>query len=171
LLAFVDWWTEACIPHMALENTGEYWKLVSNLLEGSFTVMFVHAAHVKNAPGRKTDKADARWLAKPMRYGLLRASVIPPAGQRDLWDLPRYRTKFIQEGARAVNHVQGGLERANIKLASVASDIMGVSGRASPQTLATFRSTRGMCRIKTTEGTRFSVMSTGISTLRHGTTS
>jgi hypothetical protein len=95
-------------------------------------VVFVHAAHVKTAPGRKTDKADARWLAKLMRYWLLRASVIPPAGQRDLRDLPRYRTKFIQEGARAVNRVQGGLERANLKLASVASDIM-VSRGARPR--------------------------------------
>src|SRR5207244_3369777 len=78
----------------------------------------------------KTDKADARWLAKLMRYGLLRASFIPPAEQRDLRDLTRYRTKLVQERAREVNRVQGVLERANIKLASVASDIMGVSGRA-----------------------------------------
>jgi transposase len=109
---------------------GVYWKPVYNLLEGTFEVFLVNAAHVKNVPGRKTDKADARWLAKLMRYGLLQASCIPPAGQRDLRDLTRYRTKLVQERSREVNRVQGVLERANIKLASVASDIMGVSARA-----------------------------------------
>jgi transposase len=99
-------------------------------LEGNVTVFLVNAAHVKNVPGRKTDKADARWLAKLMRYGLLQASFIPPAGQRDLRDLTRYRTKLVQERSREVNRVQGVLERANIKLAAVASDIMGVSARA-----------------------------------------
>src|SRR5882724_9605479 len=93
LLALVDWLTAAGITHVAMESTGEYWKPVYNLLEGSLTVLLVHAAHVKNVPGRKTDKADARWLATLMRYGLLRASFIPPAGQRDLRDLTRYRTK------------------------------------------------------------------------------
>jgi len=95
----------------------------------------VNAAHVKNVPGRKTDKADARWLAKLMRYGLLQASFIPPQGQRDLRDLTRYRTKLVQERSREVNRVQGVLERANIKLASVAIDIMGVSGRAMLEAL------------------------------------
>jgi transposase len=103
---------------------------VYNLLEGTVEVCLVNAAHVKNVPGRKTDKADARWLAKLMRYGLLQASFIPPAGHRDLRNLTRYRTKLIQERSREVNRVQGVLERANIKLASVASDIMGVSARA-----------------------------------------
>jgi transposase len=135
LLALVDWLTAVGITHVAMESTGEYWKPVYNLLEGSFTVVWVHAAHVKNVPGRKTDKTDARWLAKLMRYGLLQASFIPPAGQRDLRDLTRYRTKLVQERAREVNRVQGVLERANIKLASVASDIMGVSGRAMLEAL------------------------------------
>ncbi len=86
-------------------------------------------------PGRKTDKADARWLAKLMRFGFLQASFIPPQGQRDGRDLTRYRTKLVQERVREVNRVQGVLERANIKLASVASDIMGVSGRAMLEAL------------------------------------
>jgi len=135
LLALVDWLAAAGITHVAMESTGEYWQPVSNLLEGSVTVLLVNAAHVKNVPGRKTDKADARWLAKLMRYGLLQASFIPPAGQRDLRDLTRYRTKLVQERVREVNRVQGVLERANIKLASVASDIMGVSGRAMLEAL------------------------------------
>ena len=130
LLALADWLTEASITHVAMESTGEYWTPVYNLLEGTFTVFLVNAAHVKNVPGRKTDKADARWLAKLMRFGLLQASFIPPQGQRDVRDLTRYRTKLVQERVREVNRLQGVLERANIKLASVASDIMGVSGRA-----------------------------------------
>ncbi|MBI3329977.1 MAG: IS110 family transposase [Nitrospinae bacterium] len=130
LLALSDWLAEAGITHVAMESTGEYWKPVYNILEGDLTVFLVNAAHVKQVPGRKTDKADARWLAKLMRYGLLQASFIPPQGQRDLRDLTRYRTKLVQERSREVNRVQGVLERANIKLASVATDVMGVSGRA-----------------------------------------
>ena len=114
---------------------GMYWTPVYNLLEGTFTVFLVNAAHVKNVPGRKTDKADARWLAKLMRFGLLQASFIPPQGQRDVRDLTRYRTKLVQERVREVNRLQGVLERANIKLASVASDILGVSGRAMLEAL------------------------------------
>src|SRR5205823_9849792 len=146
LLALADWLVEAGVTHVAMESTGEYWKPVYNLLEGIVTIFLVNASHVKNVPGRKTDPADARWLAKLMRYGLLQASFIPPIAQRDLRDLTRYRTKLVQERAREVNRVQGVLERANIKLASVASDIMGVSGRAmldaliagraDPQTMA-----------------------------------
>jgi transposase len=130
LLALADWLAAAGVTHVAMESTGAYWKPVYNVLEGTYTVLLVNAAHVKNVPGRKTDKADARWLAKLLRYGLLQASFIPPAGQRDVRDLTRYRTKLVQERSRAVNRVQGVLERANSTLASVASDIMGVSGRA-----------------------------------------
>ena len=135
LLSLADWLTEASITHVAMESTGEYWKPVYNLLEDTFTVFLVNAAHVKNVPGRKTDKADARWLAKLMRFGLLQASFIPPKGQRDLRDLTRYRTKLVQERVREVNRVQGVLERANIKLASVIADILGVSGRAMLEAL------------------------------------
>jgi transposase len=146
LLALADWLAAAGITHVAIESTGEYWKPLYNILEGDFTVFLVNAAHVKQVPGRKTDKADARWLAKLMRYGLLRASFIPPVEQRDLRDLTRYRTKLVQEHSREVNRVPGVLERANIKLAAVATDIMGVSarailaalveGRADPATMA-----------------------------------
>jgi transposase len=135
LLALADWLVEAGVTHIAMESTGEYWKPVYNLLEGLVTIFLVNASHVKNVPGRKTDPADARWLAKLMRYGLLQASFIPPIAQRDLRDLTRYRTKLVQERAREVNRVQGVLERANIKLASVASDVLGVSGRAMLEAL------------------------------------
>jgi transposase len=130
LLALSDWLAAAGITHVAMESTGEYWKPILNLWEGTFQVFLVNASHVKRVPGCKADKADARWLARLMRYGLLQASFIPPQGQRDLRDLTRYRTKLVQERTWEVNRVQGVLERANIKLASVATDIMGVSGRA-----------------------------------------
>jgi transposase len=146
LLALSDWLAAAGITHVAMESTGEYWKPVYNILEGDFTVFLVNAAHVKQVPGRKTDKNDARWLAKLMRYGLLQASFVPSQGQRDLRDLTRYRTKLVQERSREVNRVQGVLERANVKLAAVATDVMGVSsrailaalveGRADPATMA-----------------------------------
>jgi transposase len=139
-----DWLAGAGITHVAMESTGEYWRPVYNLLEGNFTVFLVNAAHVKQVPGRKTDKADARWLAKLMRYGLLAASFIPPQGQRDLRDLTRYRTKLVQERSREVNRVQGVLERANIKLAAVATDIMGVSGRAILAALVSGRAAPAM---------------------------
>jgi transposase len=146
LLALSDWLTEVGITHVAMESTGEYWKPLYNILEGEVTVFLVNAAHVKQVPGRKTDKADARWLAKLMRHGLLQASFIPSLEQRDLRDLTRYRTRLVQERSREVNRLQGVLERANIKLAAVATDIMGVSarailaalieGRADPATMA-----------------------------------
>jgi transposase len=130
LLALADWLAAAGVTHVAMERTGAYWKPVYNLLKGTYTVLLGHAAQVKNMPGRKTDKADARWLAKLLRYGLPQARFIPPAGQRDLRDLTRYRTKLVQERSREVHRVHGVLERANMKLASVASDSIGVSGRA-----------------------------------------
>jgi transposase len=146
LLALSDWWAAVGMTPVAMERTGEYWKPLSNILQGDLTVFLVNAAHVTQVPGRKTDKADARWLAKLMRYGLRRASFIPPVEQRDVRDLTRYRTKLVQEPSREVNRVPGVLERANIKLAAVATDIMGVSarailaalveGRADPATMA-----------------------------------
>lgn len=112
-----------------MESTADYWKPVYNLLEGDFEVLLVNARHVHNVPGRKTDISDAEWLADLLRHGLLRASFIPPQPQRDLRDLTRYRTKLVQERARQVNRIQKLLESANIKLASVATDILGKSGR------------------------------------------
>jgi transposase len=135
LLALADWLTEASITHIAMESTGEYWNPGYNLREDPLTVFLVTATHVKNVPGRKTDKADARWLAKLMRFGLRQASFIPPKEQRDWRELTRYRTKLVQERVREVKRVQGVPERANIKLASVISDVMGVSGRAMREAL------------------------------------
>jgi transposase len=129
LLELVDWLSEWEVTQVAMESTGEYWKPVFNLLEGNFEVLLVNAQHVKHVPGRKTDVKDAEWLAELLSYGLLKASFIPAKPQRDLRDLTRYRVKLVQERTRVVNRVQKVLENANIKLASVASDPLGVSGR------------------------------------------
>jgi transposase len=129
-LALSDWLAEVGVTHVAMESTGDSWRPVYNLLEGTVTSSLGNAAHVQQVPGRKTDKADARWLATRMRYGLLQASFIPPQPQRDLRDLTRYRPKLVQERSRAANRLQGVLERANLKLAAVATASMGVSGRA-----------------------------------------
>jgi transposase len=128
--AVSDWLSEAGVTHVAMESTGEDWKPVDNLLAGIGTVFLVNAAQVKNVPGRQTDRAEARGLATLLRHGWLQASGIPPAEQRDRRDLPRDRTKVVPERSREVNRVQGVLERAHLTLASGASAIMGVSGRA-----------------------------------------
>ena len=135
LLELVDWLNSWQVTNVAMESTGEYWKPVFHLLEGTFEVILVNAKHVKQVPGRKTDVNDAEWLAELLSYGLLRASYIPPKPQRDLRDLTRYRVNLVQERARVVNRLQKVLEHANIKLASVASDVMGVSGRAMLEAL------------------------------------
>jgi transposase len=130
LLALADWLTLHGITHVAMESTGELWKPIFNLLEGSFTVLVVNAQHIKTVPGRKTDVKDAEWLAELLRHGLLKASFIPPLPQRDLRDLTRQRTNLVQDRARVVNQLQKVLEWANIKLSSVVSDVMGLSARA-----------------------------------------
>ena len=129
LLQLVDWLLAWEVTHVALESTGEYWKPVYNLLEGNVTVLVVNAQHVKHVPGRKTDVQDAEWLAELLVHGLLKASFIPAKPQRDLRDLTRYRVTLVEERARVINRVQKVLEHANIKLASVATDVLGVSGR------------------------------------------
>ncbi len=130
LLMLADWLLAYGCTHVAMESTGDYWKPVFNMLEGTFEVLLVNAQQVKAVPGRKTDVNDAAWLAELLQHGLLRASFIPPVAQRELRDLTRYRSTFIQERVTLINRVQNLLEDANIKLAAVASDIMGGSGRA-----------------------------------------
>jgi len=130
LLSLLDWLIEIGCTHVAMESTGEYWKPVYNILEGHCELLLVNANHVKNVPGRKTDANDAQWIAQLLQAGLLRASFVPPAGQRELRDLTRHRSNFVRERTNFVNRLQKVLETANIKLASVASDVMGVSGRA-----------------------------------------
>jgi len=135
LLSLTDWLVEAGCTHMAMEATGVYWKPVYNILEGQMELLVVNAQHIKAVPGRKTDVKDAEWIAQLLQHGLLRASFIPPQSQRDLRDLTRYRTTLVRERARIVNRLQKALEDANLKLAGVATDVMGVSGRAMLEAL------------------------------------
>jgi transposase len=129
LLALLDWLVEAGCTHVAMESTGVYWKPIFNVLEGSVEVLVVNAQHIKQVPGRKTDVADAAWIAGRLRLGLLRSSFIPDRTQRQLRDLTRYRTSLVSERSAEVNRLQKGLEDANIKVAGVATDSMGKSGR------------------------------------------
>jgi transposase len=135
LLSLSDWLVEAGCTHVAMEATGVYWKPVYNILEGQMELLVVNAQHIKAVPGRKTDVKDAEWIAQLLQHGLLRASFIPPQSQRDLRDLTRYRTTLVRERARIVNRLQKVLEDANLKLAGVATDVMGVSGRAMLEAL------------------------------------
>jgi transposase len=129
LLALSDWLAEQGVQHVAMESTGVYWKPVFNILEGRFAVMLVNAQHIKQVPGRKTDVKDCAWIAQLLQHGLLRASFVPPPPIRELRDLTRQRSQLVAERATAANRVQKVLEDANIKLASVATDVLGVSGR------------------------------------------
>jgi transposase len=130
LLELRDWLSEWSCTHVVMESTGDYWKPVYNVLESGFETLLVNAAHVSRVPGRKTDVTDSEWLAELQLHGLLKPSFVPPPPQRALRDLTRYRSKLIEERSRTVNRVQKLLEGANIKLASVVSDIQGVSAQA-----------------------------------------
>jgi transposase len=137
LLGLSDWLLSFGVTHVAMESTGEYWKPIHNILEENFEVLLVNARHISQVPGRKTDVMDAEWIADLLRHGLLRGSFIPPVGQRELRELTRHRTNFVRERATVVNRIQKTLESANIKLASVATNIMGVSGRAMLEAIIT----------------------------------
>ena len=113
-----------------MESTGDYWKPIYNILENNFEILLVNAQHIKAVPGRKTDVKDLEWIAELLRHGLLKASFMPPKGQRELRELTRFRTTFIKERATLLNRFQKALESANIKLSSVLTNIEGVSGRA-----------------------------------------
>lgn len=130
LLKLSDWLQECEVTHVAMESTGVYWQPVFHVLEGTVEVWLVNARHVKAVPGRKTDVRDCEWLADLMRHGLLKASFIPPEETRNLRELTRYRRTLVRERAHEANRVQKVLEQANIKLGSVATNVLGVSGRA-----------------------------------------
>jgi len=130
LLALDDWLSSHQVEVIAMESTGVFWRPVFNLLEEGRQVILVNAQHMKAVPGRKTDVKDSQWLADLLRHGLLKASFIPPKPVRELRDLMRYRKKMVQERADEVRRLQKVLETANIKLASVATDVLGKSGRS-----------------------------------------
>jgi transposase len=159
LLELRDWLESAGCQSVAMESTGVYWKPVFHILESAMKVVVANAQHVRGLPGRKTDVQDCQWLGDLHLHGLVRASFIPPEGIRDLRDLVRTRTTLIRERAAHVNRIQKVLEDANIKLACVATDVLGVSGRAildqlvsgqnDPQELAQLA--RGRLRTKRSE--------------------
>lgn len=130
LLGLLDWLEERGCTHVAMESTGVYWKPIYNLLEGPLTVLVVNAQHIKQVPGRKTDVSDAAWIAGLLRHGLLRPSFIPDRTQRELRELTRYRRALINERTAEINRLHKTLEGANIKLASVVSDLTGQSAHA-----------------------------------------
>jgi transposase len=129
LLELAQWLTEAGCTHAAVESTGVYWQPVYNVLEGTVEVILVNAEQVKAVPGRKTDVKDCEWIAQLLEHGLLRASFIPPQPIRELRELTRYRKRLIQERAREAARLHKVLESANIKLGTVATDVLGASGR------------------------------------------
>ncbi|GAX90077.1 IS110 family transposase [Effusibacillus lacus] len=131
LILLVDWIKSNGCTHVAMESTASFWKPIYNLLElEDIQTLVVNAKSIKNVPGRKTDVKDAEWIASLLRHGLLQGSFIPNRDQRELRELIRYRRSLIDERAREVNRIQKVLEGANIKLSSVASDVLGKSGRA-----------------------------------------
>jgi transposase len=124
-----QWLAEFKVTHVAMESTGVYWQPVFNLLEGHFKTWVVNAQHIKKVPGRKTDMKDAEWIAQLLQCGLLKPSFVPDRQQRELRDLTRQQTKLVQQRNAVDNRIQKVLETANIKLGSVASDVLGASGR------------------------------------------
>ena len=129
LLGLLDWLVSASCESVAMESTGVYWKPVFNILEPSIPIVLANAQHIQALPGRKTDVQDCEWIAELHLHGLVRASFIPPREIRELRDLVRTRTTLIGERSQHVNRIQKVLEDANLKLSSVATDVVGVSGR------------------------------------------
>jgi transposase len=135
LVAMAEWLGSTGVTQVAMESTGVYWKPIWNILEGQFEMLLVNAQHIKKVPGRKTDVKDAEWIAQLLQHGLLPRSFVPPTPQRELRELTRQRRQLIQTTASVSNRIQKVLEDANIKLASVATDVLGVSGRAMLEAL------------------------------------
>lgn len=130
ILSLVEWLQQEQVTHVAMEATGVYWKPVWHLLEGHFDLTLANARHIKNVPGRKSDVRDAEWIADLLAHGLIRSSFVPPAPIQEMRDLTRTRKQLVRERGQHVQRLQKVLEDANLKLASVVTDIMGQSGRA-----------------------------------------
>ena len=160
LLQLHDWMAEQGVTHVAMESTGVYWKPIWNILDnGTFELLLVNPKGLKQVPGRKTDVKDSQWIAQLLACGLLRSSFVPKRPQRELRDLTRQRAQLRGEHTRCVNRIHKVLQDANLKLSSVATDVMGVSGRdmlhalvegqADPEVLAELA--RGKLRAKIPE--------------------
>lgn len=135
LMAMADWLQAEGVTQVAMESTGVYWKPIFNILEANFEVLLVNAQKLKHVPGHKTDVQDCQWIAQLLQHGLLKGSFIPPRWQRELRDLTRQRAQVIGEHSRISHRIPKVLEDANIKLGSVASDVVGVSGRQMLQAI------------------------------------
>ena len=129
LLELLDWLQALGITHVAMESTGVYWRPIYYVLENDFEVLLVNAAHIKHVPGRKTDTIDAAWIPQLLAHGLFKGSFVPPKPIRELRDLTRYRRVLMDDRTREINRLHKLLEDAGVKLATVVSDVMGVSGR------------------------------------------
>ncbi len=130
LLELADWLKAQDVRHAAMESTGVYWKPVWHILEATVELTLVNARHMRQVPGRKTDVKDAEWIAQRLQHGLLSPSFVPPEPIRELRDLTRQRAQLIAEKSSVVNRIHKTFEDADIKLAAVATDILGASGRA-----------------------------------------
>ena len=135
LIALREWLQAYGVTHVALESTGVYWKPVYYVLEDGFTLLLINMQELKRVPGRKTDVKDSEWLAQLLECGLLRASFVPPPPIRELRDLTRYRVQQVRDRAQEVNRLCKVLEDAGVKLSTVATNVIGVSGRAMLQAL------------------------------------
>jgi transposase len=135
LIALREWLQAFGVTHVALESTGVYWKPVYYVLEDAFELLLINMLTLKHVPGRKTDVQDSAWLAQLLECGLLRSSFVPPPPIRELRDITRYRVQQTRERSREVNRLQKVLEDAGVKLTSVVTDVMGVSGRAMVEAL------------------------------------
>jgi transposase len=130
LIALRDWLHAQGVTHVALESTGVYWKPIYYVLEDTFHLLLINMLELKHVPGRKTDVQDSEWLAQLLECGLLKASFVPPPAIRELRDITRYQVQQVRDRAREVNRLSKVLEDAGIKLSSVATDVLGASGRA-----------------------------------------
>jgi transposase len=159
LVGLREWLLSEGCTHVAMESTGVYWKPIYAILEGTLEIVVANAQHIKKVPGRKTDVKDAEWIADLLCHGLLRSSFVPPKPIRELRDLMRYRRKLVESQAAERNRLLKVLETANIKLANVATDVFGMSGRlmlraliegkATPQEMADLA--KGLLRKKIPE--------------------
>jgi transposase len=130
LLELSEWLTKTDCTHVAMESTGVYWKPVWHILsDGDFELVLANAAHIKNVPGRKTDVKDADWISDLLAHGLIRASFVPDTQTQEMRTLLRTRKQLVREKSSHILRIQKTLEDANIKLDSVISDVIGVSGR------------------------------------------
>lgn len=130
LVALREWLQAYGVTHVALESTGVYWRPVYYMLEDAFTLLLINMRHLSHVPGRKSDVQDSEWLAQLLEYGLLRSSFVPPPAIRELREVTRYRLQQVRDRAQEVNRLCKVLEDAGLKLTSVASDVLGASGRA-----------------------------------------